>query len=302
MNKNKFNLYFQVLFATVVWGGAYPFTKHIVSLISPLSLVFVRSMVGSILLFLSVKPDIKKFFKKDLIFKILIMSVLGVSLQQFSQSYALKYTTSTNAGFIIALTPIIVVLIEVFSGSFISLNKIMGFLSGMLGSLVVMYSVGRLNISMPSTKGDIIFLTSAFTWALYVVLTKRWFNGYSQKEVTTLTMLVAFITLIPFEINFSFLSEITKLDKLGWISLFYLCFLSSFLGYLFWNNSVEGLGPVKSSYFIYDEPFATILSAYIILDEKIMPLTFYGGILILAGVYFVLNDKKKDSKICNECI
>lgn len=301
MDKNKFKLYFQVLFATIVWGGAYPFTKHTVSLISPLSLVFIRSFVGSLLLILFVKPNFKRFFKKDLIFKLLIMSILGVSLQQFSQSYALKYTTSTNAGFIIALTPIVIVLIELFLGATISKNKILGFLFGMFGSLVVMYSVGKLSISMPSTKGDLIFLTSSFTWALYVVLTKRWFRDYSQKEITAMTMVLAFASLIPFEFKYSLLSELNNLDFLGWISIFYLCFLSSFLGYLFWNNSVEGLGPVKSSYFIYDEPFATIISAYFILGEKILPLTFYGGVLILIGVYFVLNDNKYRGG-CNEFV
>lgn len=301
MDKNKFKLYFQVLFATIVWGGAYPFTKHTVSLISPLSLVFIRSFVGSLLLILFVKPNFKRFFKKDLIFKLLIMSILGVSLQQFSQSYALKYTTSTNAGFIIALTPIVIVLIELFLGATISKNKILGFLFGMFGSLVVMYSVGKLSISMPSTKGDLIFLTSSFTWALYVVLTKRWFRDYSQKEITAMTMVLAFASLIPFEFKYSLLSELNNLDFLGWISIFYLCFLSSFLGYLFWNNSVEGLGPVKSSYFIYDEPFATIISAYFILGEKILPLTFYGGVLILIGVYFVLNDNKYKGG-CNEFV
>ncbi len=302
MDKNKFKLYFQVLFATIVWGGAYPFTKHTVSLISPLSLVFIRSFVGSLLLILFVKPDFKKFLKKELVFKLLIMSILGVSLQQFSQSYALKYTTSTNAGFIIALTPIVIVLIEFILGATISRNKILGFLFGMFGSLVVMYSVGKLNISMPSTKGDLIFLTSSFTWALYVVLTKRWFRNYSQKEVTAMTMALAFVSLIPFEFKYSLLSELKNLDFLGWSSVFYLCFLSSFLGYLFWNNSVEGLGPVKSSYFIYDEPFATIISAYFILGEKILPLTFYGGVLILIGVYFVLNDNNKYRGGCNEFV
>jgi len=292
MKTKNITIYFQVLFATIVWGAAYPFTKHTVSLISPLSLVFIRSLVGSILFIIFVKLDFKKFMKFNILLKILIMSLLGVSLQQYSQCYALKYTTSTNAGFIIALTPIIIVLIEFFLGEKISFYKISGFLFGVFGTLVVMYSVGKLDFSLPSTKGDIIFLTSSFTWAFYVVLTKRWFKSYSSSEITAITMIVAFITLIPFEFKYSLLSELKRLDLLGWFSLGYLCFLSSFLGYLFWNNSVEKLGPVKSSYFIYDEPFATIISAYFVLGEKILPLTFIGGVLIMIGVYFILFEKK----------
>ncbi len=286
-------LYFQVLTATLIWGAAYPFTKHVVSLILPLSLVFIRSAIGSFLLIVFIKPDFRKFLKINIILKLLVMSVLGVSLQQFSQCYALKYTTSTNAGFIIALTPIVIVFMEFLLGLKIDVNKVIGFVFGFLGCLIVMYSIGKLDLSMPSTKGDLIFLTSTFTWAGYVILTKRWFKGYSQGEITALTMFVAFLTLIPFEFKYNLVSEIKNLDKLGWFSLFYLCFLSSFLGYLFWNNAVEGLGPVKASYFIYDEPFATIISAYFILDEKILPLTFVGGVLVLLGVFFILKNKNK---------
>jgi drug/metabolite transporter (DMT)-like permease len=292
MKTKNIAIYFQVLFATIVWGAAYPFIKHTVSLISPLSIVFIRSLVGSILFIIFVKLDFKKFMKFNILLKILIMSILGVSIQQYSQCYALKYTTSTNAGFIIALTPIIIVLIEFFLGEKISFYKISGFLFGMFGALIVMYSVGKLDFSLPSTKGDIIFLTSSFTWAFYVVLTKRWFKSYSSSEITAITMIVAFITLIPFEFKYSLLSEFKRLDLLGWFSLGYLCFLSSFLGYLFWNNSVEKLGPVKSSYFIYVQPFATIISAYFVLGEKILPLTFIGGVLIMIGVYFILFEKK----------
>jgi len=50
---------------------------------------------------------------------------------------------------------------------------------------------------------------------------------------------------------------------------------------------VEGLGPVKSSYFIYLEPFSTLLSAYLLLGERASPVALGGGLLILAGVYLV---------------
>jgi drug/metabolite transporter (DMT)-like permease len=285
---NKIKVYGEVLFATIVWGAAYPFTKHVVALISPLSLVFLRCLFASILMLVFVRINFKKYLRLDLILKLVVMSVIGISVQQFSQCYALKYTASTNAGFIIALTPIIIVLIELFWGEKISINKIIAFVSGLLGCLAVMYSLGRFSLSLPSTKGDLVFLTSSFTWAFYVVLTKRWFKGYSQNEVTAITMIMALITLIPFEFKYSLVSEIKNLDMLGYISLAYLCLFSSFLGYLFWNDAVNKLGAVKSSYFIYDEPFATIISAYLLLGEKVMPLTLVGGVLILIGVYFVL--------------
>ncbi len=291
-SERKSFYYFEVIFSTLVWGAAYPFTKHTVLLVPVIFLVFIRALVSSILMLVWIRPNIRKVLKPDLLAKLFVMSVLGVSLQQYTQAYALTMTSSINAGFLIALTPIIVVLIEIILGSSITYTKIFAFLLGMIGTLIVSYAKGSLNLSAPSTVGDLIFITSSFAWALYVVLTKRWFSNYSQLEITTYTMLISFITLIPFVVKIDFLYEFSKLDTLGWISIFYLCFFSSFLGYLFWNNAVEKLGPVVSSYFIYDEPFASILSAYFITKEKVSLFAFYGGLLIMAGVYLILNEKK----------
>lgn len=284
--------YFQVLFATLVWGGAYPFTKHLSLTISISLLIFTRAFFASILFIIFLRPSFLKLLNASFLFKIIVMSILGVALQQYTQAYALTLTTSTNAGFLIALTPIIIVFVEYLLGSRISVNKIIAFILGLFGTLVVSYSTGRLNFSLPSTWGDLIFISSSFTWASYVILTKRWFERESQNEITALTMIVSVVIMLPFVINIDFKNEFLKLDILGWFSLGYLCLLSSFLGYMFWNNSVKRLGPIKTSYFIYDEPFAAMVSAYFVGKESISLVGLYGGFLILLGVYFIIKEKK----------
>ncbi|MCX7641864.1 MAG: DMT family transporter [Elusimicrobiales bacterium] len=294
MANPKSKYYLMVLFATIVWGAAYPFTKHLVLLIPVVLLVFIRALISSILFFIYIKPKLNKLLNFKFFLKIFLMSILGVTIQQYSQGYALTMTSSVNAGFLIALTPIIIVGVEIFMGNILTKDKLKGFVFGVCGTLLVSYSTGKLNLSSPSTVGDFIFISSIFTWAGYVILTKRWFAGYNQIEITSYTMLISVLTLLPFVLNINILNEISKLDTLGWISIAYLCFLSSFLGYMFWNISVEKLGAITVSYFIYDEPFATLISAYIITGEKMPMLSFYGGLLIFIGIYFVLKEKKKE--------
>lgn len=293
MTSREKNLYFQVLFATLVWGAAYPFTKFAVTEISPLTLVFLRAFPSAVLL-LYVSRRLISFsdFNISFLFKLFIMSVLGVSLQQYTQASALKYTSASNAGWLIALTPIIVVFLRYMAGEKISFYKSLGFFFGFSGTLAIIFSkTGFSGFSLYSGKGDLIFLTSCFAWAYYVILTKKWFEKDSQVKITALTMSVAAFTVLPFFVGFKGFEEIHNLSPKGWLCVGYLTFLSSFLAYLFWNNSVEGLGPVKSSYFIYDEPFATVVSAYLFLGEKAPPSVFAGGAAILLGVYFVNSSK-----------
>lgn len=289
MTDREKSLYFQVLFATIVWGAAYPFTKFVISEISPLTLVFLRALAASFFLlwiagrYLSIAD-----LNARIIGKLLVMSVLGVSLQQYTQAYALKYTPASNAGWLIALTPVIVVFLQVLGGEKLSLKKAIGFFLGFSGTLLIISarsSIGSLSIF--SSRGDLIFLTSCFAWAFYVILTKKWFEKEKQVKITALTMAAALITVIPFFTAAKGWNELSRLSMKGWICVGYLALLSSCLAYLFWNNAVEGLGPTKSSYFIYDEPFATMVSAYFFLGEKVPVSVFAGGLAILCGVYFV---------------
>jgi len=282
-------LYFQVVFATVVWGGSFPFTKHLVTELSPLSIVTFRALLGALLLVLLSGSKLSRSdFKSGDLQKLAILSVLGVSAQQYLQAYALKYTQASHAGWLIASTPIAVAGFMAVLGEKIGALKTAAFLLGAAGAMLVVFSrSGQGAFALPSTRGDFIFLGTCFSWAFYVVLTKKWLGAWPQAKVTTMTMLVALASLLPVWLLNGGASEFSALTPQGWFSLVYLGALCSSLGYLFWNNSVEGLGPVRSSYFIYLEPFATLLSAYLFLGEKASSSAFAGGLLILAGVYLV---------------
>jgi drug/metabolite transporter (DMT)-like permease len=292
-------LYFQVVFATAVWGAAYPFTKHLVTELSALSIVTFRALVGTLLLvLLSGSKFTISDFKFSILWKLLVMSVLGVTAQQYLQAYALKYTAASHAGWLMASTPILVAGLMAALGEKIGPYKAAAFLLGFAGTLLVVFSkAGSAAFSLPATRGDLVFLSTCAAWAFYVIFTKKWLTFWPQAKVTTATMLVALVTVLPAWWLSGGAAEFGALTARGWLSLGYLSLLSSALAYLFWNNSVEGLGPVKSSYFIYLEPFSTLLCAYLFIGEKATAAAFAGGLLILAGVYLVgVREDRKEAQ------
>jgi drug/metabolite transporter (DMT)-like permease len=178
-------------------------------------------------------------------------------------------------------------------GERISPFKIAAFCLGSCGTLLVVLSrSGAGALALPTTRGDLLFLVSCAAWALYVICSKRWLTDWPPAKATTATMLVALVTVLPGWLAAGGPREFSGLSGTAWLSLAYLSILSSALAYLFWNNAVEGLGPVKASYFIYIEPFSALLSAYLLLGEKAAPAAFAGGLLILAGVYLVGHNEK----------
>jgi len=65
-----------------------------------------------------------------------------------------------------------------------------------------------------------------------------------------------------------------------------MCFVS-------WNWAVGVLGAVKTSFYIYIVPVVTIISAVMILQERITPIAFGGAILTLAGLFISERKSKK---------
>lgn len=287
--KNTGWLYFQAAASCVIWGAAYPFIKQLISEISPLSIVFFRAALGALLLMLFGGARLEaRDFRPATAWRLLVLAFFGVLTQQYLQAYALKYTMASHAGWLIAATPIAVAGLMAALGERVGPLKAAAFLLGFSGSLLVVFSKsGAGAFTLPSTRGDMIFLSTCVGWAFYVLCSKKWLTSWPQAKVTGATMLVSAAVLLPFWLAAGGPAEFSAVSPRGWLGLGYLAVLASAAGYLFWNNAVEGLGAVRSSYFIYLEPFSALALAYLMLGERAGGAAAAGGLLILAGVYLV---------------
>jgi drug/metabolite transporter (DMT)-like permease len=286
---NKGWLYFQAAASCMIWGAAYPFIKQLLSELSPLSIVTFRAVAGGLLLVLFGGARLSA---RDLTgggwWRLLGLAFFGVLTQQYLQAWALKYTLASHAGWLIALTPIAVAALMALLGERVGPLKALAFALGFAGTLLVVFSQSGLDaFSLPSTKGDFIFLTTCAGWAFYVLCSKKWLTHWPQAKITAATMLASAAVLLPFWLAAGGPDEFRALSPLAWGGLAYLSVLATAVGYLFWNHAVEGLGGVKASYFIYLEPFSALLLAYFLLGERAAPAAAAGGLLIMAGVYLV---------------
>ncbi|MBI5745346.1 MAG: DMT family transporter [Elusimicrobia bacterium] len=287
-SKNQW-LYLRAAAATAVWGASYTFTKGLMAEVGPLTIVVSRAAIGVSLLVLvgGARLSLKDFTGRTL-WRLFVLSVLGVSAQQYIQAYALKYTLASNAGWLICTIPILVAALAAVRGERIGWFKIGAFALGTAGTLLVVFGrAGAGAFALPSTKGDLIFLISCVDWVFYILFSQRWLAGWPQAKATAATMLVALVSVLPAWLLSGGPADYFAVSARGWAGLAYLGVLSSAVGYLFWNSAVEGLGGVKASYFIYLQPFSAMLASYLLLGEKAAAPAFFGGMLILGGVYLV---------------
>lgn len=91
-----------------------------------------------------------------------------------------------------------------------------------------------------------------------------------------------------------FKPDLSRFADLSYLfHIFYLGLGASAMCFVTWNFAVKVLGAVKTSVYIYMVPVITVVTSFLILKEKITPLSGTGTLLTLAGL-FISEYKEKE--------
>ena len=87
-------------------------------------------------------------------------------------------------------------------------------------------------------------------------------------------------------LNSGLITDIGRYGFGDWFRLFYLGFFGTVLGFFWYYQGIEKLGPMKASVFINFVPISAIVLSATILGESITPSLLIGAALVIFGVYF----------------
>jgi drug/metabolite transporter (DMT)-like permease len=160
--------------------------------------------------------------------------------------------------------------------------------------LIVMAQARGLDIfGLPSTLGDGLAFSSAITWAVFSVLSKRIIKQSTPAVLMVHVMALGCLMTLPLFVARQGWLELASLNSEGWLALgFTILFVSSF-AYLFWYDALSNLNASQVGVFLYIEPLVTVGLAALLLDEPLRPLALGGGAAILFGVWLVSFHKQQ---------
>lgn len=287
MNKHLLK-YWKPLTAVCFWGASFIATKIALSQLNPINIIFIRLILASILLGI-IALYTKRSFKISLknhgfIFLLALIAVFHLWIQVTG----LKYTTASNTGWIIGITPVFMAILGffIFSEKF-TLFKVIGILIAFFGLLMLISKGDFLSIDFISNKGDFLILASAFTWSVYSMVNKKITITYPPLMTILFQFIIMAIVIIPFNVSESTIKVISQLSIEIWFALFFLGFFCSGIAYVLWAQSLKEMESARVGAFLYFEPFVTVIAAWSILNENITLLTIISGITITIGVILV---------------
>ena len=277
----------------VIWGGAFPAIKYLLSFFTPLELVklrYILAMPFFLVILLKRRKTVRAAFRSHLR-PILIASFFGVIGYNLSLAFGEMRIPPGIASLIINLSPVFTLTMSVmFLGERIDAPKLAGMLLSFLGLVVLVH------LSSPGGTDYYLFalitLMAPISWAIYTVSSKALTERYDTLTVTSLAIVLGTIPLLFF-LRPRDLSLIVNLPPVAWIVLIYLSYLCTAAGYLVWVLALRRMPSSSVASFVYLIPVFAVLISHFSLGEPITVRVVTGALLLLSGVYIVNRNKRK---------
>ena len=207
-----------------------------------------------------------------------------------------KYTTASNAGFMMSLvaffTPLIILVQEhIVPGRM----QIMSIIITLIGVGLMCLSPG-----FSLNRGDLICVMSAFFYSFQMLYTERYAHKHDPIVLGTLQLafvsVYGFIFALIFEDSFRL-----PVSAAGWWQLLYLALGCGALGFIF-QTSAEKLSPTSHTTLIYaSEPVFVALFSFLMLGEQISIRQMAGIVMVFIGVWITVRpDNKKDERLIRD--
>lgn len=285
--------YLSIATATLFWGLSATIAKflfkHEVDL---LALVQMRSTLSFVFLFILLFIFKRKYIKISLsdVPKFALLGVIGIAGSNFTYYFTLNEINVATAIIMQYTAPVLVVLYAILSGiEKITVVKFISAFLSLLGcSLVV--QIFDVNFLHFSKVGIISGIASALCWAFFNIYGKRVGNKYSVWTNLTFGLMFAGIFWLFFNPPWKiFSSGYTMVD---WLIFFIFAMISVLIPYFFYFSGLKRISSSSAIITSTLEPVVAILSAWIIVEEKLSLIQIIGSAFVLTSV--VLLQIKKE--------
>ncbi|WP_170292079.1 DMT family transporter [Heliobacterium mobile] len=288
--------YAKLVMTTCFWGGTFVAAKLAVLEAPPFHAASFRFTLATLVLFSLV---VLQWWGKGRqepfpiprgsrqIFGLFSLGLTGIFLYNAAFFTGLKFTSAANGSLVIAINPLVTALLSaVMLKERLRPSQVTGLVISFIG-VVTVISRGSLEVlqQLSFNPGDMILLGAPLSWALYSILGKKVLGSFSPLVATAYATLFGTVLLIPAALTEELLGIGTAHFSLqGWLAILQLALLGTVLGFVWWYEGIQQIGPGRAAPFINMVPLFGCLFGVLLLGEQVTWPQLVGGILVVAGV------------------
>ena len=260
-----------------------------IEFVPPISLAFWRwAIVFMILLpftYFPLKQNFKILVKEYK--KLFFLGAMGCGVCGAFPFLAGETTTVTNMGIIYTSSPIFIILISaIFFSEKISLTKMVGLASCLLGVLLIIIK-GDLDLllNLNFTIGDIWMLAASIGWALYSVYLFYWKSNLPIFQRFTLVAFFGAVSLLPFYVFEEIMIKKTLFNSDFFVWTIFAAVSPGIIAFSMYTYVQKKLGASLTGFTLYIFTIYAAIYGYLFFNEKLETYHYVGTALVFFGVY-----------------
>ena len=292
MAKQNYRAHFSMLAATLLFGANYWIAKGLMpNHLLPMQIIFLR-VLGTLLIAWFIQLSVKELrvlrIDRTDNPRLILSSLLGVSINQMCFFTGLNHTTPVDASIINSANPILVLVFAAWIlKEPIGKSRLGGIILGAIGALMLILLGHPLSLKGGHLTGDMFILANTASWGLYLVIAKPLMVKYNPFMMMRWMFLIGFIGVFPFTIKEALQINFSSFDGYTWFSILYIIIGTTFMAYFFITYSLKRLSSAVVAYYSYIQPVIVAVIGIIVFAERISWIKIVSALLVFAGIYFV---------------
>ncbi len=287
---NKYLPYLSGLMFSIIFGFSFMFTKEGLEKLTSFELLGYRFALAAISLsILKYTGLIRMNFKNKKIKYLLLLAFFQPGLYFIFETTGIQLTTSSEAGIMIALIPVVVTILGIiFLDEKPNILQIIFILLSVAGVLLIVLMKGQTAIKN-NYFGMTLLAGAVIMAGFYNVLSRKLSFSFRPVEITYIMMWFGAITfnLISFIQNdFSFLNYFKPLaDGDTLFTIMYLGILSSIVAFFMMNYTLSRITASQSAVFANLTTVVSIIAGVFFRNEPFYWFQVLGATMIILGVW-----------------
>lgn len=287
------------IFCNILWGSAFPVLKIVYSemgiagsdLGGTITFISLRFFLAGLILFiygLMTKAPLFKISKTQLIL-ITILGLFNTTLQYFFFNIGVNNTSGIKASILgqVGIFFSVILAHFVYKDDRLNMKKILGLLLGFIGLILINLNKGSEGLMHFSLLGEGFMIASGLVSALAMFIAKRVGKALPSIVYTSWQMLIG--SFLLFFVGHFMGGRATALhfSPLSVTLLLYLALLSS-IAFCLWYYILQFRKVSELSLFKFVVPISgSVMTAYFIPGEMLMPIHFIALLLVSLGIIIV---------------
>lgn len=288
--KGKAGGYFALGITSIVWGTTWVASKVGVTEMPPLQMASIRQFFGGIcfvVYFIAIKrlalPTRRQFAW------LIVMAILMFVFANGLSTWSLLYIPTGLSALIGALYPLSVVIIErvFYRNRNMNLLTFTGLLLGIFGIGIVFYESAFAHQPAGFYLGIFLSVLAMLSWSVGTIFIARnklkinpyYGTGWQMLIGSGILYIVAYGTQPTIPLG--------ALSLKVWLVITYLVLGGSLLSFVAFIYSMKKLSPAVSSLYAYFNPLVAMVTAALLLNERLTMNILWGALVTLSGVFLV---------------